>query len=264
MAFPAQPSDGAKASRNGKVYVYVAADSKWRIESIAINSFTDTLTVTGNTSGGNLSTAGILSVTGNANVGNLSTAGNVTAGFFLGNGSQLTGIATGEANSISNGNSNVRVIANSNVTVSVAGNANIITITGTGANVSGTANISGNLSAGNISGRISPRVSSTTSITSPLAWNSDSFDQYAATAQAEALTISADAGTPLNGQKIIFRFKDNGTARALTFTTGATNAFRAIGVTLPTTTVLSKITYVGCIYNATDSRWDAIAVTTEA
>jgi hypothetical protein len=150
MAFPAQPSNGAKASRNGKVYVYVAADGKWRIESIAINSVTDTLTVTGNTSGGNLTTAGILSVTGNANVGNLSTAGNITAGFFLGNGSQLTGIATGEPNSISNGNSNVRVIANSNVTVSVAGNANIITITGTGANVSGTANISGNVTGSNL------------------------------------------------------------------------------------------------------------------
>lgn len=112
--------------------------------------------------------------------------------------------------------------------------------------------------------RITARVSSTASITSPLAWNSDSFDQYAATAQAAILTISADAGTPTNGQKMIFRFKDNGTARALTWTTGAAKAFRAVGVTLPTTTVISKTVYVGCIYNAADSRWDAVAVAQEA
>ena len=112
--------------------------------------------------------------------------------------------------------------------------------------------------------RITPRVNSTTTDTTPLAWNSDSYDVYALTAQAEALTISADAGTPTDGQKMMFRFKDNGTARALTWTTGSAGAFRAIGITLPTTTVLSKIVYVGCIYNAADSRWDAIATAQEA
>lgn len=112
--------------------------------------------------------------------------------------------------------------------------------------------------------RITERVSSVASITSPLAWNSDNFDQYAATAQAAALTISADAGTPTNGQKMIFRFKDNGTARALTWTTGAVKSFRAVGVTLPTTTVLGKTLYVGCIFNAADNRWDAVAVAQEA
>lgn len=109
-----------------------------------------------------------------------------------------------------------------------------------------------------------PRVNSTTSISSPLAWNSDNYDQYAATAQSGALTINADSGTPVDGRKIIFRFEDNGTARALTWTTGATNAFRAIGVTLPTTTVVGKTVYVGCLYNSFDSRWDAVAVSQEA
>lgn len=111
--------------------------------------------------------------------------------------------------------------------------------------------------------RITARVSSTASIASPLAWNSDSFDEYAATAQAGALTINADAGTPTDGQKIIFRFKDNGTARALTWTTGTSNSFRQIGVLLPTTTIINKTVYVGCIYNAADSRWDAVAVAQE-
>jgi len=112
--------------------------------------------------------------------------------------------------------------------------------------------------------RITARVSSTSSISSPLAWNSDNFDQYAATAQAGALTINADSGTPTDGQRAIFRFKDNGTPRALSWTTGSTNSFQAIGVTLPITTVANKTTYVGVIYNASSSRWDAVAVTTEA
>jgi hypothetical protein len=98
-----------------------------------------------------------------------------------------------------------------------------------------------------------------------LAWNSTSFDEYAITLLANALTINADANaSPADGQKMLFRFKDNGTARALTWTTGATNAFRAVGVTLPTTTVASKIVYVGCVYNSADSRWDAVAVSQEA
>lgn len=111
---------------------------------------------------------------------------------------------------------------------------------------------------------ITARVDSSASISSPLAWNSDNFDQYAATAQAGALTINADAGTPTDGRKIVFRFKDNGTARALTWTTGSSKSFRAIGVTLPTTTVINKTVYVGCIFNAADDRWDAVAVAQEA
>jgi hypothetical protein len=112
--------------------------------------------------------------------------------------------------------------------------------------------------------RYTPRVSSAASITSPLAWNGDNFDQYAATAQAAALTINADAGTPTDGQRIMFRFEDNGTPSALTWTTGVSKGFRAVGVTLPTTTVASKVVYVGCIYNLADDRWDALAVGQEA
>lgn len=112
--------------------------------------------------------------------------------------------------------------------------------------------------------RVTPRMNSAASTTSPWAWNSDSYDEQAFTALANALTINADAGTPTDGQRTIFRFKDNGTPRALTWTTGSTNSFRAVGVTLPTTTVTSKTVYIGCIYNAADSRWDAIAVAQEA
>lgn len=91
----------------------------------------------------------------------------------------------------------------------------------------------------------------------------DTADEYTVTALAVAATIAAPSGTPTDGQRLILRFKDNGTARALTWTTTA-GAYRAIGVTLPTTTVLSKVTYVGCIYNAQDAFWDVIATVTQA
>jgi hypothetical protein len=98
-------------------------------------------------------TLGSLAVTGNANVGNLNTGGtviatgNISANFFIGNGSQLTGI---DATTIQNGTANVRTFNNANVTVSAAGTANIAVFTGTGANVAGTLNATGNANVGNL------------------------------------------------------------------------------------------------------------------
>ena len=91
-----------------------------------------------------------LDVTGNVSAGNANLGNLVTANFFSGNGSLLTGITVSAGNSIVNGNSNVSVIANGNVTTSVAGNANILIVTGTGVNVAGTLNVTGNATVGNL------------------------------------------------------------------------------------------------------------------
>jgi hypothetical protein len=107
--------------------------------------------------------------------------------------------------------------------------------------------------------RIDPRVSSAAS-TATLTPDIASFDQYNLTAQAAGLTIAAPTGTPVDGNKLIIRILDNGTARALTWNA----TYTVIGTTLPTTTVINKTTYVGCIYNANNTRWDVIAVTTQA
>lgn len=80
------------------------------------------------------------------------------------------------------------------------------------------------------------------------------------TAQAEALTIANPSGTPSNFDMIVYRIEDNGTARAITF--GA--QFRAIGVTLPTTTVLGKILYLVTVYHSTDVKWDVVSVIQQA
>lgn len=109
-----------------------------------------------------------------------------------------------------------------------------------------------------------PRVLQQASSTSPFAWNSNQYDEYALTALANDLTINADSGSPVNGQKIIFRIKDDGTARALTWTTGSAKSFREVGITLPVTTVISKEVYVGCIFNSSANRWDAVALAQEA
>lgn len=82
------------------------------------------------------------------------------------------------------------------------------------------------------------------------------------TAQAVGLTLAAPTGTIADGQDLMIRIKDNASAQTITWTSGA-GGYRAIGVTLPTTTTAGKTTYVGLIYNSDDSIWDAIGVTTE-
>ena len=97
--------------------------------------------------GTGVNVAGTLNATGNANAGNLGVSGNVQAAYFIGNGSQLSGI---DATAIQNGNANVKTYANANVAISAAGNANIVLVTGTGAVITGTANITGNANVGNL------------------------------------------------------------------------------------------------------------------
>ena len=66
-------------------------------------------------------------------------------------------------------------------------------------------------------------------------------------------------GTETNFQKIIFRIKDNGTARAITWGSD----FEDAGVALPTTTVTSKLLTVGFIYNTVTAKFGCVAVANE-
>lgn len=85
-------------------------------------------------------------------------------------------------------------------------------------------------------------------------------DGVTITALASNATFAAPTGTPPEMRPLIFRIKDNGTIRTLTW-----NAiYRAIGVTLPTATVANKTLYVGFLYNATDTKWDCVLVRQEA
>lgn len=107
-------------------------------------------------------------------------------------------------------------------------------------------------------GIVQPR-ESTTASTASLTPNADTYDFYTVTALAAAITVNEPSGTPVNGQRLIFRLLDDGTARAITWNA----AYRAVGVDLPTTTVISKTVYIGALYNSADSKWDVIVVNEE-
>jgi hypothetical protein len=108
--------------------------------------------------------------------------------------------------------------------------------------------------------RINPRVSSVASAATAVTPDVSAYDVYAFTAQAATLTINAPNGTPVDGTKLMFRILDNGTSRTISLNA----TFTAIGVTVPAATTANKTTYIGAVYNANNTRWDVIAVTTQA
>ena len=93
-----------------------------------------------------------LTVTGNVGAGNVSGSAGVFT-YVSGDGANLTNLPSGSNSAaIANGTSNVNIPAvDGNINTSVAGNANILIVTGTGANVTGTFNATGNAVVGNIS-----------------------------------------------------------------------------------------------------------------
>lgn len=102
------------------------------------------------------------------------------------------------------------------------------------------------------------RVNSTASSATP-AINTDTTDQFNITALAAAVTsmTSGLTGTPRDGQHLMIRIKDNGTARAITW--GA--SFVSSGVaTLLATTVISKTHLVGLVYDSAAAKWVCVAV----
>lgn len=105
---------------------------------------------------------------------------------------------------------------------------------------------------------LNPRVQSITS--SATVTPTSTNDIVTITAQAVALTLANPTGTFAEGQALMIRIKDNGTARAITFGSN----YRAIGVTLPTTTTVSKTIYLGVIYNSTDAKWDVLGINLQA
>ncbi|WP_460988707.1 hypothetical protein, partial [Staphylococcus aureus] len=82
--------------------------------------------------------------------------------------------------------------------------------------------------------RITPRIVSAASYTTDTGTSLSvaTADEFVVTAQAGALKLNNPGGTPTEGQKLIVRIKDDGTARALTYDT----QFRAMGTALPSTT----------------------------
>jgi hypothetical protein len=122
------------------------------------------------------------------------------------------------------------------------------------------------LASTKLTANLTARAVNASATSGTLTINTDVTDLYIAQGLTGAITLTT-SGTPTNGQKLLIRLEDNGTARSISWTTGSTG-FRAIGVTLPTTTTAAKITYVGAVYNSTSPTyppsWDVVAVVTQA
>lgn len=105
--------------------------------------------------------------------------------------------------------------------------------------------------------RITNRVVTVTQSATP-SINTDNTDVASITGLAQAITsmTSGLSGTPVDGDELLIRITDNGTARAITW--GA--SFEASTVTLPTTTVANALLGVFFIWNGATAKWRCVGV----
>lgn len=212
---------------------------------------TPTSGVLTNATGLPLST-GVIGTLGVSNGGTGVTTSTGTGSNVLSASPALTGTPT--APTAAPGTNTTQLATTAFVTT-VAGNLgtmssqNSNTVAITGGTVSGTRISERVVAAGTTSGTITP--------------TGDTADVYTALGLTATTAFAIPSGTPTNGQKLILRVRDNGTARSLSWTT-TSGGYRVVGSLLPTTTTANKLIYVGCIYNATDLFWDVVAVNTQA
>ena len=240
-----------------------------------------TLTLVGTTQATSSSTGELVVQGGIGAGGNIWAAGNIIAANIFANITSSSFLPNSGVTANTYGNATIvpvitvdakgRITSASNVAINIPASttnynalenkpaANIIL---SGA-VTGSANVvlTSNTTVIAITTTIQPRsfnVASNTTITPDISL----YDNYILTAQASNLTVNASTlGSPVNGQKIIFRIKDDGTVRFITWSNTAPGGFRQIGATLPAnTSPAANIIYVGCIYNADDTFWDVVAV----
>jgi hypothetical protein len=109
--------------------------------------------------------------------------------------------------------------------------------------------------------RITKRVTTITSSNAPTI-NTNNCDCVTITALGTAVsTMSTNlSGNPNNFDSLIFRIKDDGVARSLSWG----SAFTAMGVALPTITTAGKVTTVGFSYDSVGSAWGCLAVATQS
>lgn len=84
----------------------------------------------------------------------------------------------------------------------------------------------------------------------------DKFDKYFITNLSTSVTFGIPAGAPTDGQLLVVRIKDNGSAKAISWN----SIYRAcLSLGLPLTTT-GKTISIGFMYNAVDTKWDLLAV----
>ena len=135
--------------------------------------------------------------------------------------------------------------------LAVSGSSTIPTVSGN-VSIGGTLTVLGKTTP---TGGTAPRISVTTS-TATLAPNIATANYYRVSAQAEALAISNPIGTPSDGEGLLFEI--TGTA-ARTISWGSNyEANSQYGLTLPTTTVTTKTTFLTFVWSTVRNKWLAV------
>lgn len=248
-------------STTGSAATLTTSRALWGQNFDGSAAITGSLTSVGDITGG-ASNMTITAGTGNSRTLALrsTTSGGTATTFLTGNADQTVTFASGftaaGASTIGNNAMTVGTLELAN------GTAN--TLSGSGGALSIEGVVIPTISSTNTetNKRITKRVLDSNAPSSPVTPDSDSYDGIVYRGISAPLTLNAPSGTPTGMQPLMFRFKDDGTGRALTWTTGS-NGFRAIVIPFPATTVATKTTYVLVVWNATDSRWDSLATGTE-
>jgi hypothetical protein len=123
---------------NANVRINVAGTSNVAVFASTGEYVTGVVSASGNVIGGNINTAGVVSA-----------SGNVIGSYFIGNGSQLTGVTP--ATQIISGTTQLAVeVPSGNIQGSVGGTANIVVFSTLGANITGYVTTTGNIIGSNI------------------------------------------------------------------------------------------------------------------
>jgi predicted acyltransferase (DUF342 family) len=188
---------GGQVSATGNIrtanYLFVLQDINVSGDVTATSYTGTSASLSGNVTGANIRTGGLISATGN-----------VAGSYFLGNGSQLTGLLT---NTIQNGNSNVLVGSSAgNISINVNGIAPLVIFTPLGQTTTGIISATGTVTAGNVA--TSGSVSATGNITGA---NLRTNGTVSASGNITAGNVIATANLYYNGNVLVTRSLTVGT-----------------------------------------------------
>jgi hypothetical protein len=151
--------DGATIEANGTALVFTNPTGGKFIVDGSTSDYAGVAKTVSQNAQPNITSVGTLTslaVTGNISSGNANLGNLASANYFSGNGyylSNVTAVTAVTTTQTANGTSNVTVpVADGNVNTSVNGNANVLVVTGTGINVAGTINATGNMTASYVIG----------------------------------------------------------------------------------------------------------------
>jgi hypothetical protein len=248
-------------------------DTAGSVQTLASKKF---VSVTGNVTGGNVNT-GIVSATGNVQAGNLNASGlslssnvvsalvsaanitttaNITGGYFIGNGSQLTGLPASYSNAnvatlLANFGSNT-VSTSGNVTtgnLTVNGNityvnSNVVTINDKFINVANNAATSGAANGGGLGvGPVDAEYATLTFNNGTTAWNTNIPLSVNGNVAGSYFVGNGSALTSISGANV------TGTVANATYAVSAGSAGAAVTAEQITYAIQGNITGVGTLGN---------------